>query len=145
MSRKSDEAEAEDRRKKVAANLLAGNNYRDIAEGLKCSIGTVSNDARVIIRRWQKEQVDTADRWIALQCRRLDAAINYMWEDIKKGDTTAIARMQAVIEQQGKLLGYEKLLAQLHLNVNFQDLPDDVLDRMAKGENVDLAAIARSS
>lgn len=144
MSKKAAEAKVEDRRRKVAGNLLSGLNYRDIAEGLQCSIGTVAGDVKVIIRRWQKEQVDSAEKWIALQCRRLDASINFMWDDIKKGDTTAIGRMQAIIEQQGKLMGYERLLAQLHLNVNLQDLPDDVLARIANGDDVDLTTIART-
>lgn len=36
MSRKTKELEIEERRKAIAANLMAGSNYRQIAAVLKC-------------------------------------------------------------------------------------------------------------
>lgn len=144
MSRKTEEAQRELRRKQVAANLLAGLNYREMASVLGCGIGTINRDVNEILRQWREENVDTADRWIQLQIKRLDRAINALWGKVEAGDVAAITSLQAVIKQQGQLMGYEKLLAQLHLNVNFQDLPDDVIARIANGEDVDLATIARA-
>lgn len=108
MSRKTKELEIEERRKAIAANLMAGSNYRQIASVLKCSIATVSKDVKVIVKRWQNEQVNTADQWISLQCRRIDAAINAVWGDVLAGNTAAIATLQKLIDQQGRLLGYER-------------------------------------
>ena len=55
-------AEIENRRTEVvAANLLAGLNYRDMASGLDVSLGTIANDVKIILGRWQKEQVETTE------------------------------------------------------------------------------------
>lgn len=143
MSRKNKEAEAEDRRRIVAANLVAGGNYRDIAEVAKCSIGTVARDVEIILGRWRREQISAMDDWITLQCRRLDASINFLWPKIKEGDPTAIGRMQAVMEQQGKFLGYERMFQVLSLNLNMNNLPDEIIDKLARGDYVDLNTLTR--
>jgi phage terminase small subunit len=48
-----------------------------------------------------------------------------------------------LIGKYHKLFGDNKLGA--NLNIDFNDLPDDVLDKLARGEDVDLAAIASQS
>jgi len=50
------QAEAEERRKKVAANLLAGLNYRDMAEALNIGIGTISGDVKMILKRLRADK-----------------------------------------------------------------------------------------
>ena len=72
MSRKNQEAEIELRRKKVAANLIGGLNYRELAETLDVSIATISKDVKVILGRWRHDQVASADDWVQLELRRLE-------------------------------------------------------------------------
>lgn len=106
--RQRGEIEREARRKKVAANLLAGLNYREIAEALGVSVGTVSSDVALLVRRWRAEQVSDVGQWQALNVKRLDRAINAIWGEVADGNLSAIDRLQKLIEQQGRLLGFEQ-------------------------------------
>lgn len=108
--KKSPGLKREERRKLVAANLLAGLNYREMAERLDVSIGTIKNDVDIILKRAQKEQVSGAEQWLAVQVRRLDRAINAIWGNVLNGDPQAIDRLQRLIDQQAKYLGYDKPL-----------------------------------
>lgn len=100
--------EREERRRKVAANLLAGLNYREIAEALNVSLGTVSSDVEALLKRWRVEQISQVAEWQALNVKRLDRAINAIWGDVANGNLAAIDRLQKLIEQQGKLLGFDQ-------------------------------------
>lgn len=100
--------EREDRRRKVAANLLAGLNYREIAEALNVSIGTVSNDVEALVKRWRTEQISQVGEWQSLNVKRLDRAINAIWGDVAGGNLAAIDRLQKLIDQQGRLLGFDQ-------------------------------------
>lgn len=108
MSRKTDEARREERRKQVAANLLAGLNYRDMADALGVSLGTISADVRMILGRWQREQVETIDDWVVVQCRQIDRALNAIWSKVLDGDLAAIDRAVKLMERKSKLLGMDK-------------------------------------
>ena len=92
----------------MAANLLAGLNYREIAEALGVSIGTVSADVQLLVRRWRAEQVGDISQWQALNVKRLDRAINAIWGEVADGNLQAIDRLQKLIEQQGRLLGFDQ-------------------------------------
>lgn len=43
---------------------------------------------------------------VTLQVKRLDRAINAIWDSVLNGDAAAIDRLQRLIDQQGRLLGY---------------------------------------
>jgi len=106
MSKKTDAAQRDARRQRVAVNLLAGLNYREIATALKVSPATVCRDAKAILDEWREARIGVADEWATLQVKRLDRAINAIWDNVLNGDATAIDRLQRLIDQQGKLLGY---------------------------------------
>lgn len=106
--RQREEIEREERRKKVAANLVAGLNYREIAQALGVSIGTVSNDVALLVRRWRVEQISDVGQWQALNVKRLDRAINAIWGEVADGNLAAIDRLQKLIEQQGRLMGFDQ-------------------------------------
>lgn len=110
MPKKGRQIKAEERRRSVAEALKAGYTYRAIAEALDASVGTVANDVKTLIDRWQKEQVNSAGEWIALQIVRLETALNAIWQDVLNGDLAAIGRMQALIDQEARLKGYDKPL-----------------------------------
>jgi hypothetical protein len=104
MSRKNQEAEVELRRKKVAANLLGGLNYRQMAEALGVSIGTISSDVKIILGRWQREQVKDADDYVQMELVRLDRALNAIWDRVLEGDLKAIETMLKIEERRARLL-----------------------------------------
>jgi len=107
MSKKRKETEREERRKQVAANVKAGLNYREIAAALNVSLGTVSNDMKVILRRWRKESVSLANDHITLELKRLDHAINAIWDDVLKGNRRAVEVMLKIQERRAKYLPLE--------------------------------------
>lgn len=109
MSRKTRQAEIEVRRKKVAANLTAGLNYRDMAEALGVSLATVAGDVKVIIERWQDEQASTIGQWVQLESHRLDRALNAIWDKVQAGDLGAIDRALKIMERRARLLGLDTL------------------------------------
>ena len=109
MSNKSKAAQREDRRKQVAANLLAGLNYTDMAGVLGCSVGTICGDVKRIMDEWREARVAAIDEWKELQLRRIDRAINAIWDKVQDGDLQAIDRLQKLIEQQAKILGIDIL------------------------------------
>lgn len=107
MSRKNKTAELEVRRQKVAANLLAGLNYREMAGVLGVSIATIKKDVDIVMGRWQRDQADKVEEYVLLQIRRIDRAINAIWEGVSNGNVQEIDRLQRLIEQQMKLMGIQ--------------------------------------
>jgi hypothetical protein len=73
-------AEIDKRRTIVAANLLAGLSYRDIAALTNYSLGTVAADAKYLRKQWQKEALDDVEKMIAQECKRLDVLMNAIWQ-----------------------------------------------------------------
>lgn len=107
VKKKSEAAERELRQRKVAANLLAGLSYRQMAEALGVGVATVARDVRLIIDHWRKEQVQDVDSWMQVQLRRLDTILNAIWNKVLEGDLKAAETALKVIERQAKLLGLE--------------------------------------
>lgn len=104
---KEQEANIEERRKKVAANLLAGLTYRQMAEVFGVSLGTIAEDVRVIIGRWQREQVKDTDEFVQIELIRLDRAINAIWTKVEAGDPTSIGLMLKIQERRAKYKGLD--------------------------------------
>jgi AcrR family transcriptional regulator len=98
-------AEREARRKKVAANLLAGLTFREMAEALGCSVGTVHNDVRLLMTRWHTEQVSSVRELKLLETRRLDRALNAIWGRVQAGDLGTIDRLVKLIQERARLFG----------------------------------------
>ncbi len=121
---KSKSAIREQRRQTVAANLLAGLNYRAIAEGLGVSLGTVANDVKIVMKRWRKEQLEAASEVAQLELVRLDRALFGIWSDVQAGDTASIHTMLKLMERRAKLLGLD---APSNVKVTWRDkLPEGV-------------------
>ncbi len=105
MSRKNRQAEIESRRRKVAANLLGGLNYRQMAEALGVSIGTIAGDVKVIIGRWQREQIQVVGQHQQLDLQRIERAINAIWDRSLAGELPAITLLIKLLERKAKMLG----------------------------------------
>jgi len=108
MTRKTDEAKRELRRAKVIANLSAGLSYRQMAEALGVSIGTIKNDVAIVLGRLRKNTIQDAAQHIQVQVRRLDIALNAIWGKVLDGDLKAIATMIKIEERRSKLLGLDQ-------------------------------------
>jgi hypothetical protein len=98
----------EQRRKVVAANLLAGATYAEIANALKVSKGTIASDYKAILKEWREHYADKAEQWLSLQLRRLDMLLNSLWEDAQKGNMQKLDRALAIMDRQNALLGLSK-------------------------------------
>lgn len=96
-----------DRRNRVAANILAGLTYSDIAAHLGVSVGTVQADADEIRRTWQREQLMAADEYISQELRRLDTAQSSIWQKVLDGDLGAVDRFIKISQRRMKLLGLD--------------------------------------
>lgn len=123
----------EERRKHVAANLVSGMNYRDIqaalaARGCDVSLGTIANDVRVLLGRLQREQVSDVEQWVAVECRRLDTALNAIWDKVQNGDLRAIDRLMAIQNQRAKYLG---LFKPVHVTLTDDQLVQEYEDVLA--------------
>lgn len=114
---KQKQLEMEHRRKQVAENVLAGLNYRDIGEALKVSIGTVSNDMKVVMARLRREQTGVAAEVIALEIRRIDRALNAIWKKVLSGDTRAIDTMLRLMDQRAKYLALTPEVHEITFNI----------------------------
>lgn len=135
MSRKSEEAQIELRRKTVAANLIGGLNYRDLAETLGVSIGTIASDVKVILGRWRREQVDATDDWVHLEARRLDKMLNAIWNNVIAGDLACLDRALKIMERRAKLLGLDAPEQNRNLNLDLLQCTDEQLERISRGED----------
>jgi hypothetical protein len=118
--------ELEQRRKAVAANILAGLNYRDIAEGLGVSLGTIARDAQIMLDRMRKEQVQTVSEAALIDLRRLDVAINAIWDDVKAGKLLAIDRLERLLRRRAEMLGYDEQVFTINLtaDINIEAVRD---------------------
>ncbi|MBK8467749.1 MAG: hypothetical protein IPL32_18195 [Chloracidobacterium sp.] len=101
---KERELEIEKRRAIVAANVLAGLNYRDMASQLNVSLGTIANDVKIVARRYREEQISEYSDIVQLEIRRIDTALNGIWEGVKAGDRDSITMLVMLQNQRAKYL-----------------------------------------
>lgn len=97
------ELEIAERRKKVAANMLAGLSSRDMEEALGVSHGTVISDMKAIFKELAEDRIRNAAGAADKQERRLDRALNAIWQDVLAGKPEAIAAFLKIEERRAKL------------------------------------------
>lgn len=93
------------RRRAVAANLLAGATYAEIAHALNVSKATIASDYKAILAEWRAHYAADADDLVQLQLRRYDVLLNAIWSDARGGSAVAIDRTLAIMDRQNALLG----------------------------------------
>jgi hypothetical protein len=108
--RKADRLKIEQRRARVAANLAASLNYRQIASALGCSVGTVSSDVRALLADWRKTTLADAGEYAALELARIDRMFVALWPLAigtggKEPNLPAVDRIIALQNQRAKYLG----------------------------------------
>ena len=105
LKKKSLQALREQRLNTVAANLLAGLSYRQMASALGVSHMTIKADVDVLLARWRADQVKTVQDKIELDLRRIDLAHNALWAKVLEGDHAAIDRFCSLLDRRIKLAG----------------------------------------
>lgn len=95
------------RRKIVAANILAGLTYQEIATALNVSTSTVSRDYHAILNDWKAHYTASMDHYLYIQLQRLNVLMNAIWERARNGDPHSIDRALAILDRQNKLLKLE--------------------------------------
>lgn len=124
--------EREQRRKTVAANIIAGSTYREIATALDVSLGTVANDFKAVLKEWRDHYSTKIDKWLDIQLRRYDVMLNGLWDDARKGDLAKMDRVLKIMEAQSKLLGLDKEIAiRMHVEGEVQHEHRVTADRFA--------------
>lgn len=101
------EVEVENRRRIVAANLLAGATYREIAQVVNVDAATVMRDRRAILDDWKKHYAEDYERLVAQQSRRYDIILNSLWKDATADNPHLgkLDRLLKVMERQDRILG----------------------------------------
>jgi hypothetical protein len=117
--RKAPTAKITYRRKLVAANLLAGLSFRDIAEAIQTefatdpdvgtSLRTVQLDVKAILKGWERDQIESIMHRKRMELVRLNRALNAIWNQVVKGDLQAVDRFIKLSERRGKIEGWDSL------------------------------------
>lgn len=95
----------ESRRKQVAANILAGMTYREIADAMNISAATVTRDFKAILDDWREHYTRDVDDHIKIMARRLDQMYNALYPKIAAGDVGAVLAGCQIIDRLLKLYG----------------------------------------
>lgn len=105
------------------------------------SLGTINSDIKALQSQWRREAKKVTEHHKARQLAELQEAKRQAWHD---NDLQSVLR---AIGQEMDLLGTEAPKRQDNLNFDLDvtDLPDDVIEKLARGDKVDLAAIASQS
>lgn len=122
-------AAREVRRTQVLANVLAGVPYRNIAQGLGCSAGTVAHDVKIVLERMHEEQEYIGFIYATLEVRRLDIALIGIWDKVKQGNFQAIDRLIAIQNQRAK---YIKLHLPLEVELTDHELIQEIQKLLAE-------------
>jgi hypothetical protein len=139
----------------VARARLRGATQREIVEALPkleepCinpetgepwSLGTINADLKALQSEWRREAKKATDHHKARQLAELQEAKRQAFHDNDIGNVLRAVGLEM------DLLGTEapKHSDNLNFNLDVTDLPDDVIDKLARGEKVDLASVASQS
>lgn len=99
----------EERRQKVAMGILSGMTFRELAQTLTVSLGTIAADYKAIHTRWTQEYAQTIDEYKQIELHRLDQAIRAIWVHALQGPLAdrlaAVDRIDKLINTRAKILG----------------------------------------
>jgi hypothetical protein len=101
---KQKQIEVEQRRVKVAEKVLAGVAYRDMATEFSVSLGTIAKDVKTVMKRYRAEQIEEYADIVQVELRRIDTALNAVWNKVIAGEKSAIETMILLQNQRAKYL-----------------------------------------
>lgn len=100
-----------ERRKVVAANLLGGATYAQIADALNVSKATIASDYKALLKEWQDHYKKQFNQYVHLQLRRYETMLNAVWDDARSDKiprrerNEALDRALAIMDRMNKLMG----------------------------------------
>lgn len=103
--KKTKKAKIEDRRSEVSDLVKRGKTFRQTAEIIGCSIGTVSNDMKAVMKAWRKQSLENVGEYRTLELKRIDEALDAIWDQVLDGDLKASGAFVRLSERRSKLQG----------------------------------------
>jgi hypothetical protein len=101
-------AEIERRREAVARLILDGNTYRDIAEQLDVSLGTIADDVSELRDAWRERYAEDFAAHASIELAKLDRAEQVLWPQIDDGKLAAIETFVKISRRRAQLLGLDR-------------------------------------
>jgi len=95
------------RRERVAELRLKGLSERAIAKEVGCSLGTVHSDLDAVLEDAQQSAVSYMSRAKVLSLRRLERAIEAIWDAVKSGNLEAVDRLVRIEARRAKVVGFD--------------------------------------
>lgn len=103
---KRKEAICHKRRIEVAALIVGGFSYREIAKKLGTSIATISRDYGVIREEWRRElNSEDIQAWRILELAKLSVMERAIAGKVRSGDILAIKQQLSLMKYRAELLG----------------------------------------
>lgn len=104
--------DTEERRIKVAAYLVAGKTYREIAKALDVSKSTIGNDYQAIIKEWKEQYADKAADYVSMQMNRYNRLLGGVWDDAEAGELPAVDRALQIMDRINRILKLEVMVGE---------------------------------
>lgn len=112
-----------------------GATYEDIGKSLKISPQAAHKAVKRALAKLNKVVGADAEQIRTLELVRLDRLTMALWSSAIAGGFGAIDRLIKIMERRAKLIGLDVPTGIANLNLNFNDLTDEQLRRIANGEN----------
>lgn len=109
QSDKTKQLEIARRRVEVERLYLSGKTYRDIAEDLNVSVGTVAGDMKAVIQSWRNQATDDLDDFKQTQMQRLQRLLAALWVAAEGGDLKAVQQVRGIMSDMNTLMGLDEV------------------------------------
>lgn len=106
-TKKQKQLEIARRRVRVEQMYLAGKTYRDIAQELNVSVGTVAGDMQAVMTAWREQTTADLEDFKNLQMKRLNQLLASAWGEATTGDAKMLAQVRGILNDMNKLMGIE--------------------------------------
>lgn len=108
MSRTILKLETQQRRAKVAALITSRATYRQMADTLGVSLGTIAGDVKLLVKQWAREQSpEDRQKWLTIEVEKLGQMEFALANDCRHGNQGAIDRALRIMERRARLLGLD--------------------------------------
>ncbi len=133
---KQKQAEILARRRQVAARYVQHVDQQTIAEELGVDQSTISRDIKALTQQWHREAVADIMSVKAREAAELDAMERDCAEQFRTTkDPRWITERRQIKERRAKLLGLDAQKAATNIQIPWDVLTDEQLERIAAGED----------
>jgi len=96
----------------------------------------VKRDVDLLLQEWKELRLGETDEHVSLELKRLDTALNAIFERVQDGNLEAVDRLLRIMERRAKYLGLD---APTRFNAKFDDLR-----RLVEGAGIDMASLIKA-